>query len=291
MEKERHIPKITLPPRNVKAQVKVKDNGSAASSSLSTESIIEDRQPVGNNAYSENPIPSLPAQPRPSSGPAGAIRTAPTSTSATEVKKVDRRGYSVLDLQAALFRKKSRTSSHNGSLDWRDRIEMVATNLLVFGAVFLVAVFSYWGLRRLVGQNSVLTYAMGLIEYAYDKIGVTAIALIPMAVALMMLLILIVAEHLEWFRFLNDPRRYLAGIAEYSPLFGVLGTMCGLVSVMQTAVFGGGEGNSFSDAVAGMSTGIGQALVSSVVGLTVAILAGASQYAVIADWKKQEQKT
>ena len=213
-----------------------------------------------------------------------------TNDCSAQIASTDERGgYTVRDLVAALSGPKRHLLGADGPRDWRERIEGAATDLLVVGLVFLLVVGGYWGLRKLTGDGSLLSIGASLIGYAWDKIGVTAIALVPMAASLAVLLLLIAAEHLKWFRFLSDPRRYLAGIADFAPLFGVLGTMIGLVDVMQTAAFGGGGGGSFSDAVAGMSTGIGQALVSSVVGLTVAILASAGRYAVARDWKDREQ--
>ena len=168
----------------------------------------------------------------------------------------------------------------------RDIGVTVLTALLVFA----IGVSGFGVIKLLAGDDGLMQSVTSFFQYAYTKIGVTAYALIPMAAFLICVVLVVLAERFGWFRFKKDPRRFLKGIAEFAPLFGVLGTMIGLVEVMGSSTFGGGQSASFQSAVASMSSGIGTALVSSVVGLTLAIFSAAACFVVAPHWKEERDE-
>ncbi|HIC90910.1 MAG TPA: hypothetical protein EYP21_02375 [Syntrophaceae bacterium] len=143
-------------------------------------------------------------------------------------------------------------------------------NTLSFVVVFLLGFVGYycleykWGLVHLaIGLIWRLSLAL------YHKIGAVVVGLIPLSIYLAVMSILVALEHLRLFSFRKSPIKKMDFVIEMGPMLGVTGTMISLSRSMSHIDMSHGV----QAAIHEMSALVGQALNSSVLGVSLAIAA------------------
>lgn len=145
-------------------------------------------------------------------------------------------------------------------IEWIDyTLEHFLTYLLAFVAGALgYLIFSLWLL-----PSPLLPELLEMAKEAYTKVGVTFLALGPLSIYLVILIILVLVNGER----MKAPGRHFRFVIEVGPLLGILGTMIAMTEA--TAI----DLSKDLMAIRQLTPKVGQALLSSIFGIMLALLA------------------
>jgi hypothetical protein len=177
----------------------------------------------------------------------------------------------------------------NKSIQLGRTITIVPATLLryiAYGFIVLLGAATFFLLQSMGVISAAIAGIVSITIYLYAISGIVAYGLIPLTIGLAILVCAQIGHHAGWW-YLKDSLHLLTKleiIENAAPILGLLGTMLGLWSALESLNVSKG----LQAAIQYMSLGVGQALGSSVYGLILALIAFVMKQTYLSSSRKQE---
>ena len=144
-----------------------------------------------------------------------------------------------------------------------------ASSVVTYAGWFCIGALLCWFLNLMGWLSPAAGLLAALLTRGYRAIGVVFFGLLPLTILFLALAVKHGGEMCGLWRLRSDPCPKYGMIVEAAPILGIMGTMISLSCAMRNM----DVSNGMQAAIREMSVHVGQALTSSVYGISLALLA------------------